>query len=96
MLNGFELLIRFCALGGANEFALDFHPISHRGQDTGLENHYITSIGKAARSIQVCFARSTDQPMLCYTKADVTKDQQAQMPLKFVPYWESITGIKPN
>lgn len=80
----------------ANEFALDFHPISHRGHDTGLENHYVPSIGKAARSIQVCFARSTDQPMLCYTKADVTKDQQAQMPLKFVQYWQSITGVKPN
>jgi len=80
----------------ANEFALDFHPIRHRGQDTGLENHYVPSIGKAARSIQVCFARSTDQPMLCYTKADVTKDQQARMPLKFVQYWEFITGVKPN
>jgi hypothetical protein len=80
----------------ANEFALDFHPISHRGHDTGLENHYVPSMGKAAHSIQVCFARSTDQPMLCYTKADVTKDQQAQMPLKFVQYWQSITGVKPN
>jgi hypothetical protein len=80
----------------AGEFALDFHTIHHRGQDTGMENHYVPSIGKAARSIQVCFARSTDQPMLCYAKADITKDQQAQMPLEFVEYWQGITGIKPN
>ena len=80
----------------AGEFALDFHTISHRGQDTGMENHYVPSMGKATRSIQVCFARSTDQPLLCYAKADITKDQQAQMPLEFVDYWQSITGVKPN
>jgi hypothetical protein len=50
---------------------LDFHAIPHRGEDTGLENHYVPMRGKAVPTVLTCFARAVDAPMLCYVHADV-------------------------
>ena len=80
----------------ASAFALDFHAIPHRGQDAALENHYVPMRGKAVKSVQSCFARAVDSAMLCYAGADLIRDQQEQVPLRFVDYWKSITGTKPD
>lgn len=77
-------------------FALDFHAIAHRGENTGLENHYVPMRGKAVQSVQTCFARAVDNPLLCWADADVVRQSQAQMPLRFVQYWKQITGLKPD
>jgi len=81
---------------GAHAFALDFHAVPHRGQDSGLENHYVPMRGKAVPSILTCFARALDAPMLCYADADVVRKGQDQMPLQFVRYWKDLTGISPS
>jgi len=81
---------------GASAFALDFHAIPHRGEDAGLENHYVPMRGKAVPSILTCFARALDAPMLCYANADVVRKGQDQMPLQFVRYWKDLTGITPS
>jgi len=81
---------------GATAFALDFHAIPHRGEDAGLENHYVPMRGKAVPSILTCFARALDAPMLCYADADVVRKGQDQMPLQFVRYWKDLTGIAPS
>lgn len=81
---------------GAREFALDFHAIPHRGTDTGLENHYVPSRGQATTSVLTCFARSVDHPMLCYGQADIVRREQHDLPVRFVDYWEGITGLKPD
>jgi transposase len=81
---------------GATAFALDFHAIPHRGEDAGLENHYVPMRGKAVPSILTCFARAVDAPMLCYADADVVRKGQDQMPLQFVRYWKNLTGITPS
>jgi len=80
----------------AREFALDLHPIPHRGAPKALENHYLPQTGKAAPSIQSCFARSVDSPMLHYANADVLREEQDQFPLHFIAYWKAITGVKPD
>jgi len=80
----------------ASEFALDFHPIPHRGEAAALENHYIPQQGKAAPSVQTFFARAVDSPMACYANADILRDQQDQLPLRFIEYWKKITGVKPD
>ena len=80
----------------ASEFALDFHPIPHRGEAAALENHYIPQRGKAAPSVQTFFARAVDSPMACYANADILRDQQDQLPLRFIEYWKGITGVKPD
>jgi hypothetical protein len=80
----------------ACEFALDFHPIPHRGEAVALENHYIPQRGKAVPSVQTFFARAVDSPMACYANADILRDQQHQLPLRFIEYWKGITGVKPD
>jgi len=82
--------------GGAREFALDFHPIPHRGQGTALENHYIPQQGKAAPSVQAFFARAVDSPMACHASADIVRQEQHELPLHFIQYWKGVTGIKPD
>jgi hypothetical protein len=81
---------------GAHEFALDFHTIPHRGEDTGLENHHAPMRGKALPSVLTCFARAVDSPLLCYANADILRNGQEQMPLHFVQYWRDLTGIVPS
>src|SRR5205814_2208612 len=39
-------------------FSLDFHSIPHRGDDNGLENHYVPMRGKAVPSILTFFAQA--------------------------------------
>jgi len=76
------------------EFALDLHPIPHRGSPRALENHYLPQTGKAAPSVQSFFARSVDSPMLSYANADIVRDEQDELPLHFIAYWKAITGIQ--
>ncbi|HEO72127.1 MAG TPA: hypothetical protein ENN80_12770 [Candidatus Hydrogenedentes bacterium] len=80
----------------AREFALDLHPIPHRGEATGLENHYVAQRGKAAHSVQTFFARAVDSPMACYATADIVREEQDRLPLRFIDYWNAITGVKPD
>jgi hypothetical protein len=81
---------------GADAFALDFHVIPHRGENTGLEKNYVPSRGEARRSVLTCFVRAIDRPMLCWATADVTHRDQPHMPLVFVDYWQTITGLVPD
>jgi hypothetical protein len=81
---------------GAREFALDLHPIPHRGDPRALENHYVPQTGKAAPSVQTFFARSVDHPMLDYAQADIVRDEQDELPLRFVAYWKALTGLTPD
>lgn len=81
---------------GASTFALDFHPIPHRGEGTGLENHYVPLRGKAVPSVPTCFARAIDSPMLCFAHADIVRAEQDEMILRFVRYWKDLTGVNPN
>jgi len=80
----------------ACEFSLDFHPIEHRGYASSLEKHYIPQKGKAAPSIQTFFVRAVDSPMACYANADITRKEQHEAPLRFIEYWENVTGVKPE
>lgn len=81
---------------GASSFALDFHAIPHRGENTGLENHYVPMRGKAVPSVLAGFARAVDSPMLCYAQADIVRSEQDEMPLRFVEYWKELTGTAPD
>lgn len=77
-------------------FALDYHAIAHRGQENGLENNYVPTRGKATSSLLTFFARSIDAPMLCYANGDIIHEETGNMVSKFVTYWDTITGIKPD
>jgi hypothetical protein len=79
----------------ADSFSLDFHPIGHRGEETDLENHYLPLRGKAAPSVLTFFAMEQKSRVFCYANANLTRTQQAQEVLRFVEFWEQLTGRKP-
>ena len=41
----------------------------HRGEDTGLENHYVPMRGNAIPSILTFFAQAVKSRLLCYSDA---------------------------
>ena len=81
---------------GASIFSLDYHAIGHRSSPSDLENHYVPTRGKAQPSILTFFARAVDSPMLCYSNCDLLRQEQERMPLVFIDYWKSITGVQPT
>jgi len=83
-------------LPGAKAFSLDFHPIPYRGEEAVLENHYIPCRGQACPSVQSFFAQEHDKQVFCYANANLTRDEQAEEVIRFVDYWEDLTGHNPE
>jgi hypothetical protein len=77
-------------------FSLDFHSVPHRGEDNGLENHYVPMRGKAVPSILMFFAQAVKSRLLCYSDATVTRGRAAGQLLKFVEFCRSILGADPT
>jgi len=77
-------------------FSLDFHPIPHRGDDTGLENHHIPLAGKAAPSVLTFFALEQENRVLCYANANLTRAEQPGEVLRFVAFWHALASTLPE
>jgi hypothetical protein len=77
-------------------FSLDFHPVPYRGDDTGLENHHIPLQGKASPSVLTFFALEQDSRVLCYANANLTRAEQHGEVLRFVEFWQALTGANPD
>jgi hypothetical protein len=80
----------------ARSFSLDFHPIPYRGEEAVLENHYIPCRGQAESSVQTFFALEHENQVFCYANANLTRDQQAGEVLRFVEFWQALTGHDPQ
>jgi hypothetical protein len=76
-------------------FSLDFHSIPHRGEDNGLENHYVPMRGQATPSVLTFFAQAVKSRLLCYSDATVDRGRAAGQLLKFVEFCQSILGADP-
>jgi len=77
-------------------FSLDFHAIPYRGDDAGLDHHYLPRQGKAGTSVQTFFALENDSRVLCYANANLTRVDQPGEPLRFVEFWHELTGSNPQ
>jgi hypothetical protein len=77
-------------------FSLDFHAIPYRGDDAGLDHHYLPRRGKAGTSVQTFFALENDSRVLCYANANLTRADQPGEPLRFVEFWQELTGANPQ
>ncbi len=77
-------------------FSLDFHAIPYRGDDAGLERHYLPRRGKAGASVLTFFALENDSRVLCYANANLTRAEQPGEPLRFVDFWHELTGSDPQ
>lgn len=83
-------------LSEASAFSLDFHPIPYRGEEAVLENHYIPCRGQAHRSVQSFFAQEHENKVFCYANANLTRAEQPQEILRFVEFWQDLTGEVPR
>jgi hypothetical protein len=77
-------------------FSLDFHAVPYRGDDTGLDTHYIPRRGKAGTNVLTFFALENDSRVLCYANANLTRADQASEPMRFVDFWHELTGSDPR
>jgi hypothetical protein len=80
----------------AKAFSLDFHPIPYRGEEAVLENHYIPCRGQACPSVQTFFALEHEKQVFCYANANLTRDEQTKEVIRFVDYWNDLTGQNPE
>jgi hypothetical protein len=80
----------------AHTFALDFHPIPHRGEADGLERHYVPLAGKAQPCVLSFFALEQDSRVLCYANANLLRAEQSGEVLRFVEFWHELTGSDPT
>jgi hypothetical protein len=77
-------------------FDLDFHSVPANSHEEPLEKHYVSSRSRSQKGILVFLARDTEQRLLRYANAGVTKDQQADEILQFVRFWKKHTGQLPT
>jgi hypothetical protein len=77
-------------------FALDFHAIPFRGDPTALDNHFLPRRGKAGPSVLSFFAQESESRVLCYANADLTRADQPGELMRFVEFWQGITGHDPQ
>jgi hypothetical protein len=80
----------------AEAFCLDFHAIPHRGEPGALENHYLPRRGKAGPSILAFFAHEPSSRVLCYGNANLTREDQPGELMRFVEFWQAVTGHDPH
>jgi hypothetical protein len=80
----------------AQAFSLDFHAIPYRGDDAGLDRHYIPLRGKAGTSVLTFFALENESRVLCYANANLTRADQPGEPMRFVDFWHELTGSDPQ
>jgi hypothetical protein len=77
-------------------FSLDFHAIPYRGDDAGLDRHYLPRRGKPGTSVLTFFGLENDSRVLCYANANLTRADQAGEPMRFVEFWRGLTGSNPQ
>jgi hypothetical protein len=96
LLAGWVKKVSPLLLPEARSFSLDFHPIPYRGEEAVLENHYLPCRGQAGPSVQTFFAQEHENQVFCYANANLTRDEQPGEVLRFVEFWQTLTGQDPQ
>jgi hypothetical protein len=77
-------------------FSLDFHAIPFRGDPAALDNHFLPRRGKAGPSVLSFFAQESESRVLCYANANLTRTDQPCELMRFVEFWQGLTGHDPE
>ena len=80
---------------GGESFNLDFHAIPYFGADEFVERHYLSKRSRSQKSILVFLAQDADSQVICYSRADLLKRENADAVLDFVQFWKSAYGRSP-
>ena len=76
--------------------SLDFHAIPFRGDPAALDNHFLPRRGKAGPSVLSFFAQESESRVLCYANANLTRADQPGELMRFVEFWQGLTGHDPE
>jgi hypothetical protein len=52
--------------------------------------------GQAGPSVQTFFAQEHENQVFCYANANLTRDEQPEEVLRFVDFWQALTGRDPQ
>lgn len=96
LLSGWVAALAPLLFPEAGRFSLDFHPIPFRGDDSGLDKHYIPQRGRAGPSVLTFFAQEQKSRVLCYANANLTRADQPHELLRFVEFWHALMGRDPE
>ncbi len=96
LIKGFTKSIHQHGLIKGNYINLDFHAIPHYGDESQLQNNWIPTRGKGMKSILSFFAQDLETTYLCYSNADIEREEASDEVLKFVDFYESTTGKLPQ
>jgi hypothetical protein len=77
-------------------FLLDFHAIPFRGDPAALDHHFLPRRGKAGPSVLSSFAQESESRVLCYANATLTRADQPGELMRFVAFWQELTGHDPE
>lgn len=80
---------------GGQSFNLDFHAIPYFGEDEFVERHYLSKRSRSQKSILVFLAQDADSQVVCYSRADLLRRDQADAVLGFVEFWKKSYGGLP-
>jgi len=80
---------------GGKSFNLDFHSIPFFGEDEFVERHYLSKRSRRQKSILVFLAQDADSQVVCYSRADLLKREQADEVLRFAEFWRDTYGSLP-
>ena len=76
-------------------FNLDFHTIPYFGDDEFVERHYLSKRSRSQKSILVFLAQDAESQVICYSRADLLRRDQADAVLAFVEFWKKSCGPLP-
>jgi len=96
LLSGWVAALAPLLFPDAGSFSLDFHPIPFRGDDSGLDKHYIPQRGRAGPSVLTFFAQEQKSRVLCYENANLTRADQPQELMRFVEFWHTLMNRDPE
>lgn len=96
LLQGWVKALAPALFPDAGTFSLDFHPIPYRGEPSGLDRHYLPRRGRAGPSVLTFFALEQESRCLCYSNANLTRADQHGELMRFVDFWQALTGKYPE
>jgi len=77
-------------------FNLDFHIIPFRGENTDLENHWVSTRQQGRPSVMAFVAQESNRRVMCYATANVLREEADEMVVRFVDHWKRQHGRYPQ
>jgi hypothetical protein len=77
-------------------FNLDFHSVPYYGEDSQVENHYVSMRSRAQPAVLAFLAQDADGRAFCYSNADLRKGEEAEEIFHFVEFWKKHHGENPR